>query len=580
MFVLVCQAVQHAHQKGIIHRDIKPSNVMVTLNDGVPVPKIIDFGVAKAIHQPLTEKSLFTGHGRMVGTPLYMSPEQAEMTGLDVDTRSDIYSLGVLLYELLTGSTPFDRERLREAGFDEVRRVIREEEPPRPSHRVSTLAARLRRRSRPSPRIAAWTSGVSARLLRGDLDWIVMKALQKDRTQRYESASALAADVQRYLADEPVQARPPTLADQAAKWARRHRPLVWSVATVVLLFGFTAGAISWNGYRRAVALDKEVGEHVAAAEAFLQSKDYAAADRQLADAQGHIEAAGYGEGPLADDVMRLTEESSAKRRAIERFDEFQRLRHRIHSEMYAVDRTILDQAQSHCRTALDSVRGNGGAILGSATGFQDLEPRAASDTRRGRRGTALRLGPAGNRPERGSTHRRASGGPSPGGGDLARIQTFHTPIPAVYLWIADCREAAGDKKAAAEARAKAEAIRPAPQWTISFSASTTPSTAGWTQAVASYWQALAQQPDHYLSLLASGVALGELKEHKSAEAMLTGAIAMNPQTVLAYAKRGASRLEQGKILLAQADFQQAKKLDPELAGVFLDRAMGLCFTRR
>ena len=158
LFVLVCQAVQHAHQKGIIHRDIKPSNVLVTLHDGVPVPKIIDFGIAKAIHQPLTEKSLFTGHGRMMGTPMYMSPEQAEMSGLDVDTRSDIYSLGVLLYELLTGSTPFDRERLREAGFDEVRRVIREEEPPRPSHRLSTLA---RRRSRPSPRIAAWTPGVS-----------------------------------------------------------------------------------------------------------------------------------------------------------------------------------------------------------------------------------------------------------------------------------------------------------------------------------------------------------------------------------------------------------------------------------
>jgi len=239
LFVQVCRAIEHAHQKGIIHRDIKPSNVMVTLYDGAPVPKVIDFGVAKSVFGQLTEKTLFTHHGQMLGTPLYMSPEQAEMSGRDVDTRSDVYSLGVMLYELLTGGTPFDRERVRELAYDELRRMVREDDPPRPSDRISTLGAAATVISGQRQTDPARLS----QLLRRDLDWIVMKAIQKDRTQRYQTASDFERDIERYLADEPIEARPPTLADRAAKWARRHRPLVWS-AVVLLALGTIGSTIS------------------------------------------------------------------------------------------------------------------------------------------------------------------------------------------------------------------------------------------------------------------------------------------------------------------------------------------------
>lgn len=230
LFIDVCQAVQHAHQNGIIHRDLKPSNVLVTVVDGAAVPKIIDFGVAKAVGQPLTERTLFTAFSQLVGTPLYMSPEQAALSGVDVDTRSDIYSLGVLLYELLTGTTPFDRESFHRASWDEKRRLIREEEPPRPSTRISESNASL-------PLISAQRRMEPARLtklIRGDLDWIVMKCLEKDRSRRYEMAAGVAADLRRYLDDEPVLACPPSAAYRFGKFARRHRSAVVTAAALAM----------------------------------------------------------------------------------------------------------------------------------------------------------------------------------------------------------------------------------------------------------------------------------------------------------------------------------------------------------
>jgi len=235
LFVSVCQAVQHAHQKGIIHRDLKPSHVQVALQQGVPISKIIDFGIAKATSgQWLTDKTIYTAQGQFIGTLLYMSPEQTETGSADVDTRSDTYALGAMHYELLTGRTPIDQKRLRDAGYDEIRRVIREEDPPRPSTRIRTLGAKAlsvagRRQVDPAR---------LSRMLRHELDWIVMKALEKDRNRRYQTADALAGDIQRYLNDEPIEARPPTPADRTARWARRHRTLVWAmVATLVTALG-------------------------------------------------------------------------------------------------------------------------------------------------------------------------------------------------------------------------------------------------------------------------------------------------------------------------------------------------------
>jgi serine/threonine protein kinase/tetratricopeptide (TPR) repeat protein len=298
LFVPVCRAVQHAHTKGVIHRDLKPSNILVTLHDGKPVPKIIDFGVAKAVEQRLTERTMFTQYGTAVGTLEYMAPEQAEMSGLGVDTRSDVYSLGVLLYELLTGTTPLDRSRLRRAAYTEAVRLIKEEEPPRPSARMSTTQERAsiaaHRRTEPAR---------LARLLRGELDWVVMKCLEKDRTRRYETANGLARDVERYLADEPVEACPPSAAYRLGKLARRHKKALGAAAAFALLLAAGAAVSAWQALRATRAEQAAVAAYAAEAEQRREAQEQR--DRaQAAERQAQ---------------QRLEESLRAQERARERF---------------------------------------------------------------------------------------------------------------------------------------------------------------------------------------------------------------------------------------------------------------------
>jgi eukaryotic-like serine/threonine-protein kinase len=260
LFIQVCEAVQSAHQKGVIHRDLKPGNILVTLNAGRPLPVVIDFGIAKATNQSLTEKTYFTRHATMIGTPAYMSPEQAEMSRLDVDTRSDIYSLGVLLYELLTGSTPFPEKRLREAGYNEMQRILLEEEPQRPSTRLTTLQGEQRR-------LAAHTRGASevalSRAFATDLDWIVMKCLEKDRARRYETANGLAADLVRHLKGELVAARPPTTAYRLQKAWRRHRLVFAASAAVTAAILLGAIVSVWQAIRATQATANAVAAQTA-----------------------------------------------------------------------------------------------------------------------------------------------------------------------------------------------------------------------------------------------------------------------------------------------------------------------------
>ena len=358
LFIPVCAAVQHAHQKGIIHRDIKPSNVLVAMQDGKPVPKVIDFGIAKATEQRLTERSLFTQHGAIVGTLEYMSPEQAEMSAMGVDTRTDVYALGVMLYELLTGTTPLERARLRESGYAEILKRIKEEEPPKPSTRLSESGASLasvaaQRKTEPAK---------LAKLVRGDLDWIVMKSLEKDRTRRYETANGFARDIQRYLDGDAVEACPPSARYRLGKFARKHRGAIATVgafaALLVIATTVSVGLALWANRERVRALKAEV---LAREQRTLAEERERVADRERARAV-------TAEASAKEQKGRAQEREQMAIDAVKRFGDVVRetpelknnpalgkLRATLLKEPQAFFKTLRDRLQADRETSTDSL---------------------------------------------------------------------------------------------------------------------------------------------------------------------------------------------------------------------------------
>jgi serine/threonine protein kinase/tetratricopeptide (TPR) repeat protein len=403
LFIPVCQAIQHAHQKGVIHRDVKPSNVLVTMQDGKPVPKIIDFGIAKAVEQRLTERSLFTQHGTIMGTLEYMSPEQAEMSAMDVDTRTDVYALGVMLYELLTGSTPLERSRLRESAYAEILRRIREEDPPKPSMRLSESRARL-------PSVAAQRRTEPARLtklVRGELDWIVMKAIEKDRTRRYETANGLARDIERYLAGDPVEAGPPSASYRLRKFASRHRLALVTAGAFAGLLAAAAAVSTWEAVRATAAERRAAAEAQRAIAAESTAREEAAKARAVNEflTQDILTQAEPAKNSVEDHVKLLDVLDRAADKVGQRFGDQPQVEAELRSTIAATYHGLgaFARAEQQVRAQLEIERRlHGGesaealGALGQLGHYRDHlgDSRAAADLlRQAADGLSRRLGP-------------------------------------------------------------------------------------------------------------------------------------------------------------------------------------------
>jgi tetratricopeptide (TPR) repeat protein/serine/threonine protein kinase len=578
LFLPVCHAIQHAHTKGIIHRDVKPANILVAPYDGRPVPKIIDFGVAKATGRRLTERTLFTGFGAVIGTFEYMSPEQAELNNQDIDTRSDIYALGVLLYELLTGTTPLSRERLKQAAFTDVLRIIREEEPARPSTRLSESKDTL-------PSIAAQRHMEPAKLTKlvhGELDWIVMKALEKDRNRRYETANGLATDVQHYLADEAVQACPPSVAYRFRKFARRNKARLALGGLVLFFLVVLGGGAGWmvrdREVRRAAAA-QQIQESLTRARQWVVENKLAVARQELATARMRMGSDPAAFGDLAEEVEALQAELDKLARFRELIDRAQKAhagqRDQLRFPPGELGRDIGYRLEAlACYQVLE--RDNWLAPLEGGP----LGPAQVAQVRQAAYEELLQLA-------RNVVHRQQDHGsgrpisaPEAGRAGLAylyKADAAFPPTAAFFRVRGQCRKALGEDE---EARADEELFRRTPA-TIALDhyllATAAYDDGDKAEALKQCEAALRLEPTHYWSLLVLGTTLLDLgqqeQEFTSAAVAFTGCIMQRPDYALAYNMRADAFRKLRRYDEALADYGKGIELDPKDAWPWNDRAV-------
>jgi tetratricopeptide (TPR) repeat protein len=604
LFVPVCQAVQHAHQKGIIHRDIKPSNVLIAQYDGKPVPKVIDFGIAKATGQQLSEHTLITGFGAVVGTLEYMSPEQAELNQLDIDTRSDIYSLGVLLYELLTGTTPLEKKRLKEVALLELLRVIREEEPPRPSTRLSTTDE--------LPSVAA-NRGLEPKklsgLVRGEVDWMVMKALEKDRNRRYESANGFALDVQRYLKDEPVQACPPSSWYRFRKFARRNRTRLAASVSVFLGVTILAATIGWAVWDRAAReahlqqselarrsqVERRALEDLTAARTLLRENKLPAARRKLAEARAQ----------LGDDRAALSElatEIEVAEATLDRFEQFLDLIERAHqaetaplfesapaadgSDSRAGKRPSLRMADRQPAKAVPF-------LLKALARYEILE-RESATLAQGLLGSdqldhihrlayeelLLLAKDVADRQQEHRSGRKLSSQEAAREAlvYLDKAESAHRPTKSLHVLRAMCRGILDDVAAAKAEVPRARATPPTLAVDHYLRGLWACNRGQFAEGAKAFRAALDLEPTHYWSMMWLGHCLqrSQRREDKVAAVLVyTGCLLKRPEHAHAYFSRANAYLSLGRNQDALADYSRAIARDPNHVGAWINRSLTL-----